>query len=184
MTPWAAARRTPLALLAVVFAVAACSTGGGGPGGAAAVGDEAWRTIPIRDVVSGEEFRIADLEGNVVAIETMAIWCVSCRFQQLEAQAALADVDSPDVVYLSLDVDPNERADDLAEYARREGFDWRFAVASPDVARSLAASFGDQVLSPPATPIVVLGPDGQVVEQHVGIMGAGDLAALFEEHMP
>jgi thiol-disulfide isomerase/thioredoxin len=176
--------RTSIALFAVVFAVAACSTGSGGTATTTSGGGEAWRTASIRDVVSGTDFRIADLEGKVVAIEAMAIWCVNCRFQQLEAQAALEEVDSPDVIYLSLDIDPNERAADLAEYARREGFDWRFAVASPEVARSLAASFGDQILSPPATPLVVLGPDGKVVEQHTGIRGAGDLAALFEEHLP
>ena len=176
--------RASVALLAVLFAAAACSTGGGASTNDAAAGDEAWRTAKIRDVVSGEEFRIADLEGKVVAIEAMAIWCLNCRFQQLEARAALDEVDSPDVVYLSLDIDPNERAEDLAEYARREGFDWRFAVASPEVARSLAASFGDQILSPPATPLVVLGPDGEVVAQHIGIKGARSLAALFEEHLP
>jgi thiol-disulfide isomerase/thioredoxin len=177
-------RRTWVTLLAVLFVAAACSTGGGTSTNTAVAGDEAWRTASIRDVVSGEDFRIADLEGKVVAIEAMAVWCLNCRFQQLEAQAALEEVDSPDVVYLSLDIDPNERAEDLAEYARREGFDWRFAVASPEVARSLAATFGDQVLSPPATPLIVLGPDGQVVEQHIGIKGARSLAALFEEHLP
>jgi len=176
-------RRISVALLAVLFVAAACSTGSGGAATTPA-GDEAWRTASIRDVVSGKDFRIADLEGKVVAIEAMAIWCLNCRFQQLEAKAALEELDSPDVAYLSLDIDPNERAEDLAEYARREGFDWRFAVASPEVARSLAATFGDQVLSPPATPLIVLGPDGQVVEQHIGIKGARSLAALFEEHLP
>jgi thiol-disulfide isomerase/thioredoxin len=138
----------------------------------------------LRDVVSGEAFRIADLQGKVVVIEAMAIWCTTCRFQQLEAQAALDQVASPDVVYISLDVDPNERAEDLAEYARREGFDWLFVVASADVSRSLAATFGDQILSPPATPLVILGPDGQLIEKHTGIKGAGDLAALIKEHLP
>jgi thiol-disulfide isomerase/thioredoxin len=170
-------------LLGAALVVAACSTSshsGADDGGA---GTEAWRTATLRDVVSGEDFRIADLQGKVVAIEAMAIWCSTCRIQQLEAQAALAQVDSPDVVYLSLDIDPNERVEDLSEYARREGFDWRFAVAPREVTRSLAATFGDQVLSPPSTPLIVLGPDGDVVEQHIGIKVAGELAALFEEQL-
>jgi thiol-disulfide isomerase/thioredoxin len=134
--------------------------------------------------VSGTEFRIADFEGKVVAIETMAIWCLNCRAQQTEARAALERLDSPDLVYLSLDVDPNEPAAALADYARREGFGWRFAVAPPEVSRSLAATFGDQILSPPSTPLLVLDPDGQVVEQHLGIKSAADMVALFEEHLP
>jgi hypothetical protein len=171
------------ALLVVAFVTSACSSGGGqsaGPG----TGDEPWRTAVLQDVISGEHFRISDLRGKVVAIEAMAIWCTTCRFQQLEAQAALERVDSPDVAYVSLDVDPNERAEDLSEYARHEGFTWRFAVATPEVSRSLAATFGDQILSPPATPLVILGPDGQLIEKHTGIKGAGDLAALIEEHLP
>ena len=114
----------------------------------------------------------------------MAIWCVNCRQQQGQARSALEQVASPNVVYISLDVDPNERDADLADYARREGFTWRFVVASPEVSRSLAATFGDQILSPPATPLVVLGPDGQLIEKHIGIKGADDLAALLKEHLP
>src|SRR3972149_6506560 len=91
---------------------------------------------------------------------------------------------SPDVVYVSLAVDPNERAEDLAIYADREGYDWTFAIASADVSRSLAATFGDQVLSPPSTPLIILGPHGQLIEKHIGMKSADDLAALFEEHLP
>jgi thiol-disulfide isomerase/thioredoxin len=174
------------ALLAVAFVTSACSSGGGQSGQSASPGtaDEAWRTAVLKEVATGEGFRIADLQGKVVAIEAMAIWCATCRIQQGEAQAALDEVASADVVYISLDVDPNERAEDLAEYARREGFDWRFVVASADVSRSLAATFGDQILSPPATPLVILGPDGQLIEKHIGIKGAADLAALIKEHLP
>jgi thiol-disulfide isomerase/thioredoxin len=171
------------ALLVVAFVISACSSGGvQSPN--LGTGDEAWRTALLSDVVSGEQVRISDLRGEVVVIEAMAIWCVNCRVQQGEAQVALDQVASPDVVYISLDVDPNERAEDLADYARRAGFGWRFVVASADVSRSLAATFGDQILSPPATPLVIVGPDGQLIEMHTGIKGAGDLAALIEEHLP
>jgi thiol-disulfide isomerase/thioredoxin len=176
--------RSAFALLLIgTIMIGACSTPAGGVA-STSTGNEPWRMAALRDVVTGEEFRIKDLEGKVVAIEAMAVWCINCRMQQLEAQAALEEVDSPDVVYVSLDVDPNERAEDLADYARREGFPWRFAVASAEVSRSLAATFGDQILSPPATPLVLLGPDGQLIEKHIGIKGAGDLAALLEEHLP
>ena len=169
-----------LAVLALV--VAACSSGGS-PGQSATPADDAWRTASLRDVVSGEQFRIGDLKGNVVAIEAMAIWCGNCRVQQGEAQAALKGLASSDVVYISLDVDPNERDQDLAAYARREGFTWRFAVASPEMSRSLAATFGNQILSPPSTPLVVLGRDGALVEKHLGIKSAADIEALIEEHL-
>jgi len=54
----------------------------------------------------------------------------------------------------------------------------------PRSQRSLAATFGDQILSPPATPVVILGPHGAEIEKHIGIKGADDLAALLKEHLP
>ena len=57
-------------------------------------------------------------------------------------------------------------------------------VAPEVVSRSLARTFGDQILSPPATPIVILGPDGELIEKHFGIKSAADLAAVIREHLP
>lgn len=177
-------------MLLAALLVAACSTAPAAPGSSAGAGDqggsagEAWRTAVLRDVLTGDEFSIRDLEGKVVVIEPMAIWCINCRFQQLEAQHALETLGSDDVVYLSLDVDARERPEDLAAYARREGFDWRFAVASTEFSRSLAATFGDQVLSPPATPLIVLSRDGDVVERHFGGKNSAELVALLRQQLP
>jgi cytochrome oxidase Cu insertion factor (SCO1/SenC/PrrC family) len=170
-----------LALLVVLPLVAAACSSGAVPQ-SPPTGDEAWRTARLVDTRTGDTFTVQDLRGRLVAIEPMAVWCTNCRIQQLEAQTALATLTDPDVVYVSIGVDPNERAEDLAAYAERWGFDWRFVIASPDVARSLAASFGDQVLSPPSTPLVLLGRDGMVVDQHFGIRSADELLRLFAEH--
>jgi thiol-disulfide isomerase/thioredoxin len=171
------------------LAVAACTGGAPTPaetavGGGDTATDPAWRSTELTDVRSGETFTIDGLKGKLVAIEPMAIWCSNCRIQQREAMTALAAVASDDLVYIGVDVDPNEQVDALAAYAEEQGFDWMFAVASKDVARSLAAEFGDQVLSPPSTPLILLGPGGTVIETHFGIRGAAELEALFRQHLP
>jgi len=173
-------------LIAVALAAVGCSGAGSGTSDPPAVRPdvEAWQTIALRDVRTQETFRIADLRGKLVAIEAIAIWCANCKTQQAEAAAAIAEIGSPDLVYISLDVDPNEQEADLAEYARREGFDWRFAVASPDVARSLVAAHGPQVLSPPATPVILVAPDGRVIEVQTGIRSADELVADLRAHLP
>lgn len=174
----------PAAVLGLVLVAAACSAGATSNGPGASEADAAWRTTPLRDAQTGEEFTIDELRGKLVAIEPMAIWCSNCRIQQHEAAAALDATPSDDLVYLSIDVDPNEQPDALADYAGREGFEWRFVVASRDVARSLAATFGDQVLSPPSTPLILVGPDGGIIEVHFGVRGSDELATLFREHLP
>ena len=173
-----------LAALAIV--AAACTSGASSPGAAAPSADAAaaWRTTPLTDVRTGETLTIDSLAGKLVAIEPMAIWCSNCRIQQTEAAAAIAATASEKLVYVGLDVDPNEQAASLATYSDEQGFDWPFAVASVEVSRSLAAEFGDQVLSPPSTPLILIGPDGTVIEHHFGIRNAGDLEALFKQYLP
>ncbi len=179
-----------LALLAVLaLAAAGCGDGASSPGatadgGAGPVPAAGWRTATLTDVRSGDAFTIESLAGKLVAIEPMAVWCSNCRIQQREAVTALQAVASDDLVYIGLDVDPNEDPAVLAAYADEQGFPWAFSVASVELARSLAEEFGDQVLSPPSTPLILIGPDGTVIESHVGIRRADELEALFRRHLP
>jgi hypothetical protein len=121
-----------------------------------------WLATELRDVRTGEIVRPADLLGKVLVIEPMAVWCSNCRAQQNEARTALANLGSSDIVYVSLDVDPFETEADLAQYADDRGYPWHFSIASDDLARELAAAFGPLALSPPATPKIVVAPDGTV----------------------
>jgi thiol-disulfide isomerase/thioredoxin len=186
MTSLGRLRGVMAAIIAVVLVAAACGTPlvdapatGTGTGA-----DALWRTTPLRDVRTGEAFTIDELGGRLVAIEPMAIWCSSCRTQLREAMAALEATSSSDLVFIGVNVDPNEAPEALARYAQREGFPWPFVVASPDVARSLADTFGAQVLSPPSTPMILLGPDGELLDLHFGIRRTDELIALFLEHLP
>jgi thiol-disulfide isomerase/thioredoxin len=115
-------------------------------------------TIELVDVRSGATFTLGELAAEKpVLVETMAIWCSTCRAQQHEVVRAheLADFHS-----VGIDVDPNERATDLADYAEREGFDWRFVMASGNLVRLLTGRFGFGVTNPPSTPTFVVTADG------------------------
>jgi len=144
--------------------------------------DQAWATAPLVDAVTTEPFRIADHAGKVILVETMAIWCVNCLAQQVDVQTALARLPADRVVYVVLDVDPNEDAASLAAYREQHGFQGRYAVASKEVARALAGEFGDQFLNPPSTPMLVIGTDGTVTRTDFGHKGTDDIVALAEAH--
>lgn len=141
----------------------------------------AWAQVELTDARTGQPFRIADHAGKVIFIETMAVWCVNCRAQQRDAREALAQLPG-DVVFLSLDVDPRETADQLRAYADENGFGWIFASAGPEMSRALEADFGTLVLNPPATPIVVIGRDGRVTLTDYGPKSVDRLVALAREH--
>ena len=172
-------------LVVLALVVAACTASGSAPNGnSSTAADLTWRMAALRDVRTGQEFTIEQLHGKLVALEPMAIWCSSCRIQQREVVVALAATPSDNLVFVGVDVDPNERPAALADYSVADGFDWTFIVASREVARSLAAAFGDQILSPPSTPLILVGPGGEVLDVHFGIRSAGELTALFAQHLP
>ncbi len=142
--------------------------------------DQAWATGELIDVATGEPFRIADHAGKVIIVETMAIWCKNCLQQQNDVQAALARLPADRVVFIVLDIDPNEDASSLAAYRDQHGFEGRYAVASTDVARALSAEFGDQFLNPPSTPMLLIGTDGSVTRTDFGHKSPDVIVALAE----
>jgi hypothetical protein len=116
--------------------------------------------VALTDVRSGETFTLGALAAErPVLLETMAIWCTNCLQQQKYVRDAHG---GGDFTSISLDVDPTERPADLARYADRQIFDWRFAVADASLAQALRARFGTAVLNPPSTPKIVLLPDGTI----------------------
>ncbi|HLA17498.1 MAG TPA: hypothetical protein VJZ72_11440, partial [Candidatus Limnocylindrales bacterium] len=142
-----------------------------------------WATAELTDVATGQAFRIADLGGKVVFIETMAIWCSNCRTQQGDALKALKELNGSNVAYIVLDTDPSESPADLASYERKRGWDaFTYAIAPTGVSRALAAEFGDFVLNPPSTPIVVIGTDGTVTLTDYGHKSTAELVALARQH--
>jgi len=129
-------------------------------------------------VRSGESFSLADLSADqAVLLEPMAVWCSNCRAQQHEVKRAHVD---GSFVSVSLDVDLSESAADLAAYADREGFDWRFAMADADLYRILQARFGVAVTNPPSTPLIVIEPGGLVRPLEFG-QGTRSAEALLAE---
>lgn len=143
-----------------------------------------WATAGLVNVATDEPFTIAGLlaAGRPVILETMAIWCTNCLAQQQRIEEALERVGPESAAYVVLAVDPAEDAAKLARYRDQHGFEGMYAVAGRDVARALAAEFGDQVLNPPATPVVVISPSGRVTLTGYGPKSVDDITGLVEEH--
>jgi len=120
--------------------------------------DAAWRTTELTDVVADETFTIADQQGPVL-LHSFAVWCPKCA-RQHDHLKTLQEQVTDDVTLVSLNVDPNEDAAAVREYAADSGYDWRFVVSPAGVTESLVDDFGTSITSPPAVPIVIACPDG------------------------
>jgi hypothetical protein len=62
---------------------------------------------------------------------------------------------------VGIDVDPNERPEDLADYAEEQGFDWRFVKADAELVQLLTERYGFGVTNPPSTPTFIVA-DGEI----------------------
>ncbi len=141
----------------------------------------AWFSASLTDVNSGQPFAIADFKGKVVLVETLAVWCSNCMKQQREVLAlheALGERN--DFVSVALDIDLNESADQLRNHAQRNGFDWVYAIATPEVARAISDLYGVNFLNPPSTPMLIIDRHGQAHPLPFGIKRAADLQAALE----
>jgi len=142
----------------------------------------AWATIPLTDVRTGETFTLAGSGDRVVFVEPMAVWCSSCRQQQETAREAVAGLDPSRVTWVAIDVDPNETPEMLARFADENEFPFTYAIAGVDLSRALADAFGAQVLSPPSTPVIVIGTDGTVTLTEFGHKSQERIAELAQQH--
>jgi cytochrome oxidase Cu insertion factor (SCO1/SenC/PrrC family) len=140
-----------------------------------------WLDIELTDAETGEPFTLASLQGQVVAIEPMAIWCPSCKRQQDNVKAIYPDIEASGVRFISLGIDPAEDPDALARYAERNGYEWTFAPSPTEFSRALSDLFGAQILSAPSTPLIVLDADGELVSQLFGSHSPDQLRAILDE---
>ena len=144
----------------------------------------AWFSLALTDVRTGENFTIADFSGKVVLIEDMATWCPNCLEQQKQVKAMLQKMGMvSDLVVIGLGVDMNEDAALLKSYADQNGFDWKYAVATPEVARQISTLYGAQFLNPTPTPMMVVDRQGNVFLQDFGIKSADTLQKALEPHL-
>jgi pentapeptide MXKDX repeat protein len=139
----------------------------------------AWQNIELTDARTGEPFTLAGFSGKTVFVEPMATWCTNCR-QQLsnvrEARSQLGD----DVVFIGLSLETNLESADLAQYQSDQGFDWTFAVMTPEMLQSLTDTFGRSITSAPSTPHFVIRPDGTYTELVTGIDSPDQIAQQIQ----
>lgn len=140
----------------------------------------AWQTIALTDVRTGETFALADFHGKTVFVEPMATWCTNCRRQLTNVSAARAELNDEDVVFIALSVETNISNEQLASYTHDTGFDWTFAVATPELLQELVATFGQSITNPPSTPHFIVRPDGTYTELVTGIEPAEQIIANLQ----
>lgn len=136
-----------------------------------------WQTLPIVNARTGETFTFADFAGKTVFVEPMATWCSNCRSQLGNVSNARAQLNNENVVFIGLSVEAGLANDMLSDYAQDNGFDWHFAVVTPELLTELVGIFGRTVTNPPSTPHFIIRPDGTTTALKTGIESADEIVA-------
>jgi len=161
------------ALLVCVVALAGCSSNVPAPKPSPTYFDPiplvaaptipSWFSVAMTDVNTGQSFKIADFNGKVILLDTMATWCPTCQGEMSEIKLLPGLYSkAPDLVRISLDVDPNEDATILKKYAAANKFDWYIAVAPIEVGRFLETNYDQGYLNPPLQPMLFIDRGGSV----------------------
>ncbi|MBC8160934.1 MAG: hypothetical protein H7Z42_06915 [Roseiflexaceae bacterium] len=140
----------------------------------------AWQTTEFIDARTGAAFTLGSFAGKTVYVEPMATWCSNCKKQLINAQAAKQQL-GDQVVFVALSVESDLASTDLANYAADNGFDARFAVATPAALQALVDKFGRTITNPPSTPHFIIRPDGTVSELMTGFADAETLVRMLAE---
>jgi hypothetical protein len=82
-----------------------------------------------------------------------------------------------------LGVDLNEDAALLKSYVDKNGFDWKYAVATPEVSKEISTLYGAQFLNPSPTPMMIIDRRGNVFLLDFGIKSADTLQKALEPHL-
>ena len=137
-----------------------------------------WMNTELKDVRTGETFRISDFEGKPILLESFAVWCPTCTKQQNEVKK-LHDEIGDSVVSIAINTDPNEDESKVLEHIQKNNFNWYYAISPIDMTQSLISEFGNSIINAPSTPMVLICEDGSY--RKLGSSGVRDTAELKEE---
>ena len=132
-----------------------------------------WKDIELKDIRTGDLFKISDFNGKTVLLESFAVWCPKCKQQQDIFKDFKQQM--PDIVLISIDTDPNEDEERVKGHINRYGYDWLYAVAPADYTKQLIDEFGLGIVSAPSTPVIIICGDQSTRLTEMGIKDKNEL---------
>ncbi len=144
----------------------------------------AWMTTELIDACTGTPFSLADFAGKTMYIESMATWCGEC-YEQLtratEAAKRIPATEREGTVFIALSSEIDLSRDDLAAYAAKTAFPMIFAVMPEAMLKAMVEDLGREVAIPPATPHLIVAPNGTIGALHTGGSSPEELLALLDD---
>jgi len=140
---------------------------------------DAWKTMELRDVQTGEAFSVTSLSGTPVILYTFTISCPICTLQQKEISAIKREL-GDSIAVIGLDIDPREDEKALMNHIMRNGFSGYYVISPPGMTQSLMDRFGPLVVTPASAPVMVICPSGNARLLDTGIKTSSQISASLK----
>ena len=138
-----------------------------------------WMTLTLKDLNSGQSFKLTDFQGKKILLESFAVWCPVCTSQQRNIKKLHEEL-GDGFVSIALDTDPNEDEDLVKNHAQSNEFDWRYAVAPKAMTQALVDEFGIGIVSAPSAPMILICEDGSTRFLQRGLKSVNELKEELE----
>jgi len=127
-----------------------------------------WINMELKDINTGETFKVSDFSGKPVLLESFAVWCPTCTQQQRVTKKLEEEV-GDSIISISVDTDPNEDEARVRKHTSDNGFTWIYVVAPIPFTQSLIDQFGVDVVNAPSAPMVLVCENGKARQLGSGV---------------
>ena len=137
--------------------------------------------IPDFDFIDfqGRRRQLSDFRGKYLMLDFWGSWCPPCREEIPYVKDAYTRFGSRGFEVLGMDSERTATIDHVREYLTRNGVQWTFAT--PDSVRSIIND-RFQITSFPT--VILLGPDGRVIEARSSALRGQRLAKTLDRLLP
>jgi len=128
---------------------------------------------------NGNSRALADFRGKYLLLDFWGSWCPPCRAEIPHAKDAYARFRSRGFEILGMDYEQGATVDEVRSYLTANGVGWTFA--RPDSVRELIA---DRCRVNSFPTVILLDPDGRVVQTPRGALRGNALAETLDRLLP
>ncbi|MFH1327612.1 MAG: TlpA disulfide reductase family protein [Candidatus Bathyarchaeota archaeon] len=132
--------------------------------------------------LDGNVFALSDFRDNIVVLDTMATWCVECRFEMEHLRQIHSKYSDEGVVLISVDIDPIETNEELRQFKEEFEAQWIFAL---DILRlegreSRPSSVALNYQPTPLPTVYIIDQNGKLVFRSSGLTSSETISQVIE----
>jgi len=119
---------------------------------------------------------MADFKGKIVVLNFWATWCPPCRAEIPDFINLQKEYEGKGVIIIGLSLD-SAAPSEVVAFAKKAGINYPIVMSTDEIAQQYGVKEGIPVTT-------IVGPDGAIVDSHLGKVEKGYLEAQVKKLLP